>query len=117
MLKLKFFCTVSELVILVFALNVLYDHIHQAWLNQSNGFWNAVGYQWHIARYPMLVAIIIIVLIFLLDGFVLYWENKKEAEKGARLDAVLFLIAKASGFTEIEIQEAVLNAKAKKKHK
>jgi uncharacterized membrane protein len=111
---LKFTRTLFELIILVFALNDLWIHVHQIWLNHfPMGYDKAISLEWHDARTPMLVAIVVVLIVVVVEAFFVLAEVKEQK----RRDAIQLAHAKKDGVTEADIQEQeeLLNAKSKKK--
>ena len=71
----KVFRTLFELVLLVFALNILYGHIQSIWYAQGSiGLSKAIEAEWATASLPMLGALAIVI------GFIIFeiWAFKKD---------------------------------------
>lgn len=117
--KFRLIRTLSELILLVFALNVIYDHLHELWLDQSGSWSKLMIYRW----LPVIAAVVFVLLVAGFELFCVHMESKeqiKQEQKENRRYAIISAIAKKSGITEDDIQQEqeFLNAEhTKKKHK
>jgi len=102
--KFKLIRTLSELVLLVFALNVIYDHLRELWLDQSGSWSRLMIYRW----LPVIAAIVFVLLVAGFEWFCVrmeYKEQIKREQKENRRYAVISAIAKKAGITEDDIQQ------------
>lgn len=75
----KVFETLFELVLLVFALNILFEHGQAIWYASSSvRLAEAIKNEWAIAWLPMLIAILVVILMVI---FEVWLFRKDEAER------------------------------------
>jgi len=77
----KFFRSVLQLVLLVFAISVVFQHVQQAWLSHpALGYFGAIRYEWHIARPPLLAALVVIAIVIVVEA-IFVWVGKRESDR------------------------------------